>query len=141
VFVFLLAVAAGTIAGGAAGDRFGRTRVIWGSILGVAPFSLALPHAGLAGTVVLGAFAGVILASAFSATLVFAQELVPGRVGMVAGLFFGFAFGVSGIASAALGKLIDHAGVEHVFALCAYLPLFGVVAALLPNVARPARRA
>ena len=113
--------------------------MIWGSILGVAPFSLALPHAGLVGTVVLSAFAGVILASAFSAILVFAQELVPGRVGMVAGLFFGFAFGVSGIASAALGKLIDHTSIEHVFALCAYLPLFGVVAALLPDVQRRGR--
>ena len=136
LFAFLFAVAAGTIAGGPLGDRFGRKRVIWGSILGVAPFSLALPHAGLAGTVVLSVFAGAILASAFSAILVFAQELVPGRVGMVAGLFFGFAFGVSGIASAALGRLADHAGIEYVFRACAYLPLIGLVAALLPDVAR-----
>ncbi len=134
LFAFLLAVAAGTIAGGPLGDRFGRKAVIWISILGVAPFSLALPHVGLTATVVLSVFAGVILASAFSAILVFAQELLPGRVGMVAGLFFGFAFGVSGVASASLGRLADHTSIEYVFQVCAYLPLIGLLTAFLPNV-------
>jgi FSR family fosmidomycin resistance protein-like MFS transporter len=134
LFVFLFAVAAGTFAGGPLGDRFGRKVVIWFSILGVAPFSLVLPHVGLAATVVLSVFIGMILASAFSAILVFAQELLPGRVGAVAGLFFGFAFGVSGIASASLGELADLTSIEYVFQLCAYLPLAGVLAALLPRL-------
>jgi MFS transporter, FSR family, fosmidomycin resistance protein len=133
-FVFLFAVAAGTLAGGPLGDRFGRKVVIWFSILGVAPFSLALPYAGLTMTVVLTVFIGAILASAFSAILVFAQELLPGRVGAVAGLFFGFAFGVSAIAAAALGALADVTSLQYVFHLCAYLPLFGVLAALLPKL-------
>ncbi|HEX8912370.1 MAG TPA: MFS transporter, partial [Humisphaera sp.] len=136
LFVFLFAVAAGTIAGGPLGDRFGRKLVIWASILGVAPFSLALPHVGLTATVVLSVFAGVILASAFSAILVFATELVPGRVGTVAGLFFGFAFGVAGVASAVLGRLADHTSIEYVFKLCAYLPLIGLLTAFLPNVGK-----
>ena len=135
-FVFLFSVAAGTLAGGPLGDRFGRKVVIWFSILGVAPFSLALPHMELTGTVVLTVFIGVILASAFSAILVFAQELLPGRVGMVAGLFFGFAFGVSGIAAAVLGWVADRTSLEYVFQLCAYLPLLGVLAALLPKIER-----
>jgi len=133
LFVFLFAVAAGTIAGGPLGDHFGRKAIIWVSILGVAPFSLALPHMGLTGTVVLSMFAGAILASAFSAILVFAQELVPGRVGLVAGLFFGFAFGISGIASAALGKVADWTSIGYVFQVCAYLPLLGIFAAFLPG--------
>jgi FSR family fosmidomycin resistance protein-like MFS transporter len=136
LFVFLLAIAAGTVAGGPVGDRFGRKIVIWVSILGVAPFSLALPHMNLAGTIVLSACAGFILASAFSAILVYAQELIPGRVGMIAGLFFGFAFGVSGIASATLGNLADRTSIEFVFQICAYLPLIGLLAAFLPNVER-----
>lgn len=140
LFVFMFSVAAGTIAGGPLGDRFGRKAVIWGSILGVAPFSLALPHMGLAGTVVMSIFAGLILASAFSAILVYAQELLPGRVGMVAGLFFGFAFGVSGVASAALGSLADVTSIDFVFHVCAYFPLLGLFAAFLPKtrVIRPA---
>ena len=133
-FVFLFAVAAGTFAGGPLGDRFGRKVVIWFSILGVAPFSLALPHMELTGTVVLTIFIGMILASAFSAILVFAQELLPGRVGTVAGLFFGFAFGVSGIAAALLGRWADHTSLEHVFDMCAFLPLFGILAAFLPKM-------
>lgn len=141
LFLFLFSVAAGTIAGGPLGDRFGRKAVIWVSILGVAPFSLALPHFGLAATVCLAMCAGLILASAFSAILVFAQELLPGRVGMVAGLFFGFAFGVSGIASAALGKQIDQYGIERVFDACAYLPLLGLLAAFLPNVRKAEAKA
>lgn len=136
LFVFLFAVAAGTLAGGPLGDRFGRKIVIWISILGVAPFSLLLPHVGLTATVVLSVFAGAILASAFSAILVFAQELVPGKVGTIAGLFFGFAFGVSGIASAALGMLADRTSIEFVFQVCAYLPLFGLLAAFLPSIER-----
>ena len=134
LFVFLFAVAAGTIAGGPLGDRFGRKIVIWFSILGVAPFSLLLPHVGLMGTVILSVFAGAILASAFSAILVFAQELLPGKVGMVAGLFFGFAFGVAGIASAVLGKLADRTSIEYVFQVCAYLPLLGLLAVFLPQL-------
>jgi FSR family fosmidomycin resistance protein-like MFS transporter len=137
-FAFLFAVAIGTIAGGPLGDRFGRKVVIWFSILGVAPFSLALPHAGLIGTIVLTVFIGAILASAFSAILVFAQELLPGRVGAVAGLFFGFAFGVSAIAAALLGELADRTSLEYVFQICACLPLVGIIAALLPKLERQA---
>jgi FSR family fosmidomycin resistance protein-like MFS transporter len=138
LFVFLFAVAAGTIAGGPLGDRFGRKAVIWVSILGVAPFSLALPHVGLTATIVLSACAGMILASAFSAILVFAQELLPGRVGTVAGLFFGFAFGISGIASAVLGRLADATSIEHVYQVCAFLPLIGLLAAFLPGSSKTA---
>jgi FSR family fosmidomycin resistance protein-like MFS transporter len=133
-FVFLFAVAAGTFAGGPLGDRFGRKVVIWFSILGVAPFALVLPHVGLTATVILTVFIGMILASAFSAILVFAQELLPGRVGTVAGLFFGFAFGVSGIAAAALGAWADRTSLEYVFQMCAYLPLLGILAAFLPRL-------
>jgi MFS transporter, FSR family, fosmidomycin resistance protein len=137
-FAFLFAVAVGTFAGGPLGDRFGRKVVIWFSILGVAPFALALPHAGLVGTIVLTVFIGAILASAFSAILVFAQELLPGRVGAVAGLFFGFAFGISAIAAAVLGQWADHTSLEHVFQMCAYLPLMGIIAAFLPKLERHA---
>ncbi len=132
-FAFLFAVAVGTFAGGPLGDRFGRKIVIWFSILGVAPFALSLPHAGLVGTIVLTMFIGTILASAFSAILVFAQELLPGRVGAVAGLFFGFAFGISAIAAALLGELADRTSLEYVFQICAYLPLMGIIAAFLPK--------
>lgn len=134
LFVFLFAVAAGTIIGGPVGDRIGRKRVIWISILGVAPFSLWLPHAGLAGTVALTVFIGLILASAFSAILVYAQELVPGNVGLVAGLFFGLAFGAAGIGSALLGRLADHTSIATVFDLAAWFPLIGLLTAFLPEV-------
>ncbi|HTJ79229.1 MAG TPA: MFS transporter [Rariglobus sp.] len=134
LFVFLFAVAAGTIIGGPVGDRFGRRRVIWFSILGVAPFTLALPYAGLTGTVLLSVMIGLILASAFSAILVYAQELVPGKVGMISGIFFGFAFGMGGIGSALLGKLADHTGIVFVFELCGFLPLLGLLAAFLPDM-------
>jgi FSR family fosmidomycin resistance protein-like MFS transporter len=134
LFVFLFAVAAGTIIGGPVGDRIGRKRVIWISILGVAPFSLLLPHVGLAGTVVLTVFIGVILASAFSAIIVYAQELVPGRIGLISGLFFGLAFGVAGVASALLGRLADHTSIRFVFQVCAYFPLIGLLTAFLPEV-------
>ncbi|HTO02921.1 MAG TPA: MFS transporter, partial [Opitutus sp.] len=116
--------------------RFGRKYVIWFSILGVAPFSLILPHVGLTATVILSAVIGVVLASAFSAILVYAQELIPGKVGLIAGLFFGFAFGISGIASAALGKLADYTSIGYVFYLCGFLPLIGLLTAFLPNVER-----
>lgn len=134
LFVFLFAVAAGTIIGGPVGDRIGRKRVIWISILGVAPFSLLLPHVGLTGTVVLTIFIGLILASAFSAILVYAQELVPGNVGLVAGLFFGLAFGAAGIGSALLGRLADHTSIATVFDLAAWFPLIGLLTAFLPEV-------
>jgi len=134
LFAFLAAVAAGTLMGGPLGDRFGRKYVIWFSILGAAPFTLLLPHANLFWTGVLAVFAGVVIASAFSAILVYAQELIPGKVGMVSGLFFGFAFGIAGIGSALLGRLADSTGIVYVFHICAYLPLLGVIAGLLPNL-------
>ncbi|HRG56266.1 MAG TPA: MFS transporter [Lacunisphaera sp.] len=134
LFVFLFAVAAGTIIGGPVGDRIGRKRVIWISILGVAPFSLALPHLGLAGTVGLSVLIGLILASAFSAILVYAQELVPGNVGLIAGLFFGLAFGAAGLGSALLGRLADHTSIGTVFTVSAYFPLIGLLTAFLPEV-------
>ena len=134
LFLFLLAVAVGGLAGGPVGDRIGRKRVIWFSILGVAPFTLLLPHVGLAATAALSVIIGLILASAFSAILVFAQEIMPGRVGAVSGLFFGFAFGLGGIGAAVLGALADRKGIEFVYRLCAYLPLLGIAAAFLPNI-------
>ncbi len=138
LFLFLFSVAAGTIIGGPVGDRFGRKRVIWASILGVAPFTLALPHVNLLWTGILSVLIGVILASAFSAILVYAQELLPGRVGLVAGLFFGFAFGMGGIGSAVLGSLADHTSIDFVFHICAYLPLMGLITGFLPGVERAA---
>ena len=134
LFVFLFAVAAGSLIGGPVGDRIGRKWVIWASILGVAPFTLILPHASLFWTGVLTVIIGLILASAFSAILVYAQELIPGRVGMVSGLFFGFAFGMGGIGAAVLGHIADARGIEYVYGLCAYLPLIGIITAFLPNV-------
>ncbi|SDG44458.1 MFS transporter [Chitinophaga filiformis] len=136
LFIFLFAIAAGTFIGGPVGDRIGRKYVIWISILGVAPFSLLLPHANLLWTSVLSVFIGVILSSAFSAILVYAQELVPGKVGMIAGLFFGLAFGMGGIGSALLGKLADKTSIAYVFDVCAYLPLIGLLTGLLPDVER-----
>ncbi|AIN14349.1 MFS transporter RosA [Yersinia pseudotuberculosis] len=134
LFVFLFAVAAGTIIGGPLGDKIGRKYVIWGSILGVAPFTLALPYASLYWTGILTVFIGVILASAFSAILVYAQELIPGKVGMVSGLFFGFAFGMGGIGAAVLGYVADLTSIELVYQICAFLPLLGIFTALLPNL-------
>jgi len=134
LFLFLGAVAAGTIIGGPVGDRFGRKYVIWGSILGVLPFTLALPHANLFWTGVLTVLIGIILASAFSAILVYAQELLPGRVGLISGLFFGFAFGIAGIGAAVLGRLADATSIEFVYRLCAYLPALGLLTALLPDL-------
>lgn len=136
LFIFLFAIAAGTFLGGPIGDKIGRKAVIWGSILGVAPFAIALPYANLFWSGVLSAAIGVILASAFSAILVYAQELVPGKVGLMAGLFFGLAFGLGGIGSAVLGALADKHGIPFVFQVCSYLPLLGLLTALLPNLDR-----
>jgi len=134
LFVFLFAVAAGTIIGGPVGDRIGRKSVIWGSILGVAPFTLTLPYLGLVGTIIMTVVIGAILASAFSAILVYGTELMPGKVGMIAGLFFGLAFGIAGIGSALLGKLADHSGIGMVYHVCSFLPLLGVVTVFLPDL-------
>ena len=134
LFVFLAAVAAGTILGGPIGDRFGRKCVIWGSILGVLPFTLLLPYANLFWTPILTVVIGLILASAFSAIVVYAQELVPGRVGLISGVFFGFAFGMGGLGAAVLGQLADVIGIEAVYRLCAFLPVIGLLAAFLPDV-------
>jgi FSR family fosmidomycin resistance protein-like MFS transporter len=133
LFVFLAASALGTLLGGPIGDRIGRKRVIWVSILGVAPFTLMLPYVNLQWTGILSFVIGFTLASAFSAIVTFGQELMPGRVGMVSGLFFGFAFGVGGIGAAVLGVVADHAGVEAVYRICAFLPLLGLAAAFLPG--------
>jgi FSR family fosmidomycin resistance protein-like MFS transporter len=134
LFVFLLAMALGTLFGGPLGDRIGRKRVIWVSILGIAPFTLILPYVGLMWVGILTFVIGLILSSAFSAIVVFAQELMPGNVGAVSGLFFGFAFGIGGIGAAVLGGLADSHGIEFVYRICAYLPLLGIVAAFLPNI-------
>ena len=133
LFFFLGSVALGTLVGGPAGDRFGRKVVIWVSILGVLPFTLLLPHVDLFWTSVLSVVIGLILSSAFSAILVYATELLPGNVGMVAGLFFGFAFGMGGLGAAVLGELADHIGIESVYGLCAWLPALGLFAWFLPN--------
>ena len=137
LFLFLAASAAGTLIGGPVGDRIGRKPVIWGSILGVAPFALALPHVGLEWTTIFTILIGLILSSAFSAILVYAQELIPGKVGAVSGLFFGFAFGMGGLGAAALGLLADARGIAFVYSVCAFLPLLGMIAILLPNVTAP----
>jgi FSR family fosmidomycin resistance protein-like MFS transporter len=139
LFVFLSAAAVGTFIGGPIGDRFGRKYVIWCSILGVLPFTMLLPYVDLAWTIVLSILIGLILSSAFSAIVVYGQELMPGRVGMVAGLFFGFAFGMGGIGAAALGALADMTSITFVYRVCAFLPLLGAFAVFLPNL-EPARR-
>ncbi len=137
LFLFLGAVAAGTVIGGPIGDRIGRRRVIWWSILGVLPFTLALPHVGLFATAVLSVIIGVILASAHPAIIVYAQSLLPGRVGMVAGLFFGLAFGIAGIGAALLGRLADMTSITFVYNVCAFLPAIGLLAAFLPEMSGP----
>ena len=133
LFLFLAALAIGTIAGGPLGDRIGRKKVIWLSILGVLPMTLLLPHVALAATVVLSILIGLIIASAFSAILVYAQELVPNRVGMISGLFFGLAFGMGGLGAAVLGTLADHTSIDFVYKVCAFLPALGLLTALLPD--------
>jgi FSR family fosmidomycin resistance protein-like MFS transporter len=134
LFVFLLAMALGTLFGGPLGDRIGRKRVIWVSILGIAPFTLMLPYVDLVSVGVLTFIIGLILSSAFSAIVVFAQELMPGNVGAVSGMFFGFAFGIGGIGAAVLGGLADRHGIEYVYRICAYLPLLGMVTVFLPDI-------
>ncbi len=134
LFAFLFASAAGTLVGGPVGDRIGRKYVIWVSILGTAPFSMLMPHANLLWTCVLSIVIGFVISSAFSAILVYAQELLPTKIGLISGLFFGLAFGIAGIAAAVLGTIADHQGIEYVYSICAYMPLLGLVAAFLPNV-------
>ena len=139
LFAFLFAVSLGTLIGGPVGDRFGRKYVIWISILGTAPFSLMLPYVSLFWTCVLTVIIGFILSSAFSAILVYAQELLPHKVGLISGLFFGLAFGIAGIAAAVLGSVADVEGLEYVYKVCAYLPLLGIVTMFLPN-AKPKKK-
>jgi len=134
LFLFLGAVAAGTVIGGPLGDRFGRKFIIWISLLGVAPFTMLLPYVPLFWTAVLSVVIGLILSSAFSAILVYATDLVPGKVGLIAGLFFGLAFGMGGLGSAVLGKVADMTSIEYVFKICAFLPLIGIFTAFLPNI-------
>ena len=134
LFVFLAAAAVGTLVGGPIGDRIGRKYVIWVSILGVLPFTLALPYANLFWTVILSIAIGLILSSAFSAIVVYGQELVPGRVGMVAGIFFGLAFGMGGLGAAALGKLADWEGIDFVYHVCSWLPAIGLLTVFLPDI-------
>jgi FSR family fosmidomycin resistance protein-like MFS transporter len=134
LFVFLAASAAGLLIGGPIGDRFGRKKVIWGSIVGVLPFTLMLPYVGLMATFILSIFIGLILSSAFSAIVVYGQELMPGRVGMVSGLFFGLAFGMGGVGAAVLGELADWTSIEFVYRVCSFLPMIGLLAVFLPNV-------
>jgi FSR family fosmidomycin resistance protein-like MFS transporter len=134
LFIFMGAVAAGTLIGGPIGDRFGRKPVIWGSIVGVLPFTLMLPYANLFWTSILTVIIGVILASAFSAILVYAQELVPGKIGMVSGMFFGLAFGMAGIGAAVLGNLADHTSINFVYQVCSFLPAIGLLTGFLPNI-------
>ncbi|WP_433901370.1 MFS transporter [Sphingobacterium puteale] len=134
LFYFLIAVAVGTLLGGAFGDRFGRKYVIWFSVLGVAPFALALPYVGLTMTGILIVIIGLILSSAFPAIIVYAQELLPKKLGMVSGLFYGFAFGMGGIGSAVLGWQADHTSIGFIYHLCSYLPLIGIVAYFLPDL-------
>lgn len=134
LFLFLLSVAAGTLLGGPLGDKFGRKYVIWFSVLGAAPFTLLLPYADLFWTGVLSVIIGTIISSAFPAILVYAQELLPKKLGMISGLFYGFAFGMGGLGSAVLGYMADHTGIEYVYRVCAFLPLIGVIAWFLPNL-------
>jgi MFS transporter, FSR family, fosmidomycin resistance protein len=134
LFVFLATSAAGLLIGGPLGDRFGRKKVIWGSIVGVLPFTLALPYVGLTATLILSIIIGLVLSSAFSAIVVYGQELMPGRVGMVSGLFFGMAFGMGGIGAAVLGELADWTSIELVYRVCSFLPLIGLLTLFLPNL-------
>ena len=134
LFIFLLSVAAGTVLGGPLGDKFGRKYVIWFSVLGAAPFTLILPYVDLFWTSILSVVIGVIISSAFPAILVYAQELLPKRLGMISGLFYGFAFGMGGLGSAVLGYYADHYGIETVYRICAFLPLMGIIAWFLPNL-------
>jgi FSR family fosmidomycin resistance protein-like MFS transporter len=140
LFYFLFAVALGTLLGGPIGDRIGRRQVIWVSILGITPFTLALPYVGIDVSVVLTMVIGFMLASAFPAMIVYAQELIPGRVGTISGLFFGIAFGLGGIGAAVLGQLADLWGIATVFKICSFLPLIGLLAVFLPELHMPVRK-
>ena len=140
LFIFMAAIAVGTLAGGALTDRIGRRPMIWVSILGALPFTLALPYANLFWTGVLTIIIGLLMASAFPAILVYAHELLPGRVGLVSGVFFGAAFGLGGLGAAAMGRLADAHGIAFVYQLCSYLPAIGLVAWLLPNLAQARAR-
>lgn len=134
LFMFLASCAVGTLLGGPLGDKFGRKYVIWFSVLGAAPFTLLLPYANLFWSGILVVIIGIIISSAFPAILVYAQELLPKKLGMVSGLFYGFAFGMGGLGSALLGNLADETSIEYVYKICAYLPLIGLIAVLLPNL-------
>ena len=134
LFFFLFAVAAGTLLGGPIGDRIGRRQVIWVSILGITPFTLALPYVGLGASALLTIIIGFVLASAFPAMVVYGQELIPGKVGTISGLFFGLAFGLGGIGAAILGQLADHWGIVAVYKICSFLPLIGLLAVFLPEL-------
>ncbi|WP_158930015.1 MFS transporter [Acidisphaera sp. S103] len=139
-FIFVVSGAIGTIIGGPIGDKIGRKSVIWASILGVLPFTLLVPYVGLTATVTLSILIALIMSSAFPAIVVYAQDLMPGRVGMVSGLFFGLAFGIGGISAAGLGVLADHMGIEFVYRVCSFLPLVGLLAGFLPNISDAARK-
>ena len=139
LFIFLAANAAGAFFGGPLGDRFGRKYIIWFSILGALPFTLALPYAGLAASAVLTVFIGLILSSATSSIIVFAQELMPHRFGMISGVFFGVAFGIGGLGAAVLGKVADHTGIAFVYHVCAFLPALGLLAVFLPKMPKLGR--
>ena len=141
LFIFLASVALGTLIGGPIGDRIGRKAVIWGSILGAIPFALMLPHASLFWTAVLTVVIGATMASASSAIIVYALDLVPGKIGTMAGLFFGLSFGMAGVGAAALGSLADATSIDTVYHICAFLPLIGLLTVFLPNLGRPGRRA
>ena len=141
LFIFLFSVALGTLIGGPIGDRVGRKYVIWGSILGAAPFALIMPHMGLVGTCIASVLVGVILASAFSAIIVYAQELLPSKLGLISGLFFGLAFGIAGVAAAVLGWVADKAGIQFVYSICAYMPLLGLVTMFLPDINKKKKHA
>ena len=134
LFIFLAAVAVGTVAGGPIGDRLGRKWVLWVSILGALPFTLILPHVGLGWTVGLSVVIGLVLSSAFPAIVVFAQELVPGKVGLISGIFFGLSFGTAGIGAAVLGVLADHTSITYVYQICAFLPAIGLLTVFLPTI-------
>jgi FSR family fosmidomycin resistance protein-like MFS transporter len=141
LFVFLASVALGTLIGGPVGDRIGRKAVIWGSILGAVPFALMLPYANLFWTPILTVVIGATMASASSAIIVYGIDLVPGKIGTMAGLFFGLGFGMAGIGAAALGKIADITGIDTVYQLCAFLPLIGLLTVFLPDIGRSARHA
>ncbi|WP_254452406.1 MFS transporter [Roseicella sp. DB1501] len=138
LFIYLVSIVVGLVLGGMVSDRVGRLPVIWFSILGVLPFTLVLPYVGLTATVILTVIIGLIMSSAFPAILVYAQQLMPGRIGLVAGIFFGFSFGLGGLGAAVLGELADHVGIRSVYIACAYLPVLGILTALLPNIEKRA---